>query len=174
MVQRTTVKNFYRALAASAYVAGATAAGLALGGPPGAAAAATAATANLASPLGVAAVEIAAEVGTDAALDSTKMAMGGLVTEPTFAMIGEAGPEMVIPLSSMVKPKRKRSRSARAADKKLSKAFKEANARYRKKDGSLRAGRTQADIARLAHKLRKKGGTKKGQVRKTARRAFER
>jgi SLT domain-containing protein len=160
MVQRKTVKNFYRALAASAYVAGASAAGLALGGPPGAAAAAAAATANLASPLGVAAVEIAAEVGTDAALDSTKMATGGLVTEPTFAMLGEAGPEMVIPLSGMVqplvKPKRKRSRSARAADKKLSRAFKEANARYRLKSGALRKGRTQADIARLAHKLRKK------------------
>ena len=53
-------------------------------------------------------------------------------------------------------PVRKRSRSARASDKKLSAAFKSANARYRKKDGSLRAGRTQADIARLAHKLRKK------------------
>jgi len=53
-------------------------------------------------------------------------------------------------------PVRKRSRSARASDKKLSKAFKEANARYRKKDGSLRSGRTQADIATLAHKLRKK------------------
>jgi hypothetical protein len=53
------------------------------------------------------------------------------------------------------KPKR-RSRSARAQDKKLSAAFKEANARYRKKDGSLRAGRTQADIAQLAHKLKKK------------------
>ncbi len=54
------------------------------------------------------------------------------------------------------KAKRRRSRSAKASDKKLSMAFKEANARYRKKDGSLRAGRTQADIARLAHKLRKK------------------
>ena len=159
-VQRSTVKNFYRALAASAYVAGASAAGLALGGPPGAAAAAAAATANLASPLGVAAVEIAAEVGTDAALDSTKMATGGLVTEPTFAMLGEAGPEMVIPLSGMVqplvKPKRKRSRTARAADKKLSKAFKIANNRYRLKNGQLRKGRTQADIARLAQRLRKK------------------
>jgi citrate lyase alpha subunit len=50
----------------------------------------------------------------------------------------------------------KRSRAARAADRKLSSAFKEANRRYRKKDGSLRAGRTQADIARLAHKLRKR------------------
>ena len=163
MVQRKTVKNFYRALAASAYVAGASAAGLALGGPPGAAAAAAAATANLASPLGVAAVEIAAEVGTDAALDSTKMAMGGLVTEPTFAMIGEAGPEMVIPLtgpgalmSPLVKPKRKRSRSARAADKKLSKAFKMANASLRTKKGALRKGKTQADVAKMAHRLRKK------------------
>jgi len=108
MVQRKTVKNFYRALAASAYVAGASAAGLALGGPPGAAAAAAAATANLASPLGVAAVELAAEVGTDAALDSTKMAAGGLVTEPTFAMIGEAGPEMVIPLTAVIPKKKKR------------------------------------------------------------------
>jgi hypothetical protein len=79
--------------------------------------------------------------------------MGGLVMSPTLAMIGEAGPEMVVPL---VKPKRKRSRSARAADKKLSKAFKEANAKYRLKSGALRKGRTQADIARLAHKLRKK------------------
>ena len=57
--------------------------------------------------------------------------------------------------TTATKPK-KRSRSARAADKKLSKAFKEANQRYRKKDGSLRSGRTQADIAKLAHKLRKK------------------
>ena len=50
---------------------------------------------------------------------------------------------------------KKRSRTARAADKKLSEAFTEANARYRTKNGKLRKGRTQADIARLAHKLRK-------------------
>jgi len=104
-------------------------------------------------------------------VDSGNFAMGGMVMSPTLAMIGEAGPELVIPL---VKPKRKRSRSARASDKLLSAAFKEANRRYRKKDGSLRVGRTQADIAKLAQKLRKKSGTKKGQVRKTARRAFER
>ena len=53
-------------------------------------------------------------------------------------------------------PVRKRSRSARASDKMLSKAFKMANDRYRLKNGSLRKGRTQADIARLAQKLRKK------------------
>ena len=58
-------------------------------------------------------------------------------------------------VADSVKPRR-RSRSARAADRKLSMAFKEANRRYRKKDGSLRSGRSQADIARLAHRLRKK------------------
>ena len=51
---------------------------------------------------------------------------------------------------------RRRSRQARQQDRKLSNAFKEANRRYRKKDGSLRSGRSQADIAKLAHKLRKK------------------
>ncbi len=52
--------------------------------------------------------------------------------------------------------RRRRSRTARSQDKKLSAAFKEANRRYRKRDGSLRAGRTQADIAKLAHRLKKK------------------
>jgi len=84
------------------------------------------------------------------------LAHGGLITRPTLGLTGEAGPELVIPMSSMMKPKKKRSRSARATDKKLSKAFKEANARYRLKNGSLRKGRTQSDIAKLAHKLRKK------------------
>ena len=74
------------------------------------------------------------------------------------------------------KPK-KRSASAKRSDKILSKAFKEANAKLRKKNGELKKGIVQADVARMAQKLRKKmanGGTKKGQVRKTARRAFER
>lgn len=66
---------------------------------------------------------------------------------------GNAVPMMEAPVIED-KPKR-RSRAARAADKKLSKAFKEANARYRLKDGSLRKGRTQSDIATLAHKLAK-------------------
>lgn len=54
-------------------------------------------------------------------------------------------------------PKRKRvTKKARSSRKKLSAALKEANSRYRKKDGSLRTGRTQADIMRLAQKLKKK------------------
>jgi hypothetical protein len=63
---------------------------------------------------------------------------------------------MAAPVEEVVPKPKRRSRSARAQDKKLSAAFTEANARYRKNDGSLRAGRTQADIARLAHKLKKK------------------
>ena len=53
-------------------------------------------------------------------------------------------------------PAKKRSRKARASDKKLSAAFKEANAKLRTKNGKLRKGKTQADVARMAHKLRKK------------------
>ena len=82
------------------------------------------------------------------------LARGGLITTPTLGLTGDACPELVVPISMM--PKKRRSRAARAADKKLSKAFKEANRRYRTKSGKLRTGRTQADIAKLAHKLRKK------------------
>lgn len=46
-------------------------------------------------------------------------------------------------------PKR-RSKSRKALDKLQSEAFKQANKRYRRKDGSLRKGRTQKDIAKLA------------------------
>lgn len=52
--------------------------------------------------------------------------------------------------------KRKRSKAARSADKKLSKAFKIANEKLRKKNGQLKKGKTQADVARMAHRLRKK------------------
>ena len=48
-------------------------------------------------------------------------------------------------------PKRKRKKNP-----KLAAAFREANARYRTKSGKLRKGRTQADIAKLAHRLLKR------------------
>ena len=47
------------------------------------------------------------------------------------------------------KPKRKASPRDRA----MRIAIKEANARYRKKNGQFRAGRSQADVMRLANKL---------------------
>ena len=152
-----------KSIAASVAVAAATA----TGGP----AAGASLAAFLASPAGQRTMELGIQQSAAAnGVVLEDLARGGLVTMPTLGLTGEAGPEMVIPL---VQPKRKRSRSARAADKELSRAFKEANRRYRKKDGSLRAGRSQSDIAKLAHKLRKKS-TRKGQVRKTARRAYER
>ena len=130
----------------AAFIAGATAGG----GPAGGATAAS----FVNSPAGEAAIAKAVTITLgENNVDSGNFAMGGLVMSPTLAMIGEAGPEMIVPL---VKPKRKRSRTARAADKKLSRAFREANSRYRLKNGQLRKGRTQADIAKLAHKLRKK------------------
>jgi len=149
--QKVLVKNFYRALAASAYVAGSAAAGLALGGPPGAAIATANATASLASPLGVAAVELAAQQATEYTLNSKAMADGGLITEPTFALLGEFGPEMVIPLT-----KKPRSKKQRANDKKKSAAWKKANADGRKNNGDFRAGWNQKRVAKHANKLLKK------------------
>ena len=69
---------------------------------------------------------------------------------------------------------RKVSAATRRSRKELSKALKMANAKLRNKNGSLRKGKTQADVMKLAQRLKKKNGTKKGQRRKTARRAFER
>ena len=57
-------------------------------------------------------------------------------------------------LPSGTAPK-KRSRSARASDKLLSKAFKMAKDKCRCKNGSLKKGKTQADVAKMAQKLRK-------------------
>ena len=70
--------------------------------------------------------------------------------------------------------KRKDSPALKAQKKNLSKAFKDANKSLRKKNGQLKKGKTQSDVAKTAHRLvRKMNGTKKGEVRKTARRAFE-
>lgn len=158
-----TATQVLKSIAASVAVAAATA----TGGP----AAGASLAAFLASPAGQRTMELGIQQSAAAnGVVLEDLARGGLVTMPTLGLTGEAGPEMVIPL---VQPKRKRSRSARAADKELSRAFKEANRRMRTKSGKLRKGKTQSDVAKLAHKLRKTG-TRKGQVRKTARRAYER
>jgi hypothetical protein len=60
--------------------------------------------------------------------------------------------QTTLPVASAPK---KRSRSARASDKLLSKAFKMANEKCRCKNGSLKKGKTQADVAKMAQKLRK-------------------
>lgn len=52
-------------------------------------------------------------------------------------------------------PKKKKRKKTKT-DKNMSKALREANARLRTKKGTLRKGKTQADVMRLAHRLRKK------------------
>ena len=51
---------------------------------------------------------------------------------------------------------RKRTRKKSKTDKNMAKALREANTRLRTKNGKLRKGKTQADVMRLAHRLRKK------------------
>lgn len=51
---------------------------------------------------------------------------------------------------------RKRSRKKTKTDKNMSLALAEANRRMRTKRGKLRKGKTQADVMRLAHRLRRK------------------
>ena len=141
-----SLQSVTTALYKAAFIAGATA-----GGGP---AAGATATSFVNSAAGEAAIGKAVTITLgENNVDSGNFAMGGLVMSPTLAMIGEAGPEMVVPL---VKPKKKRSRTARAADKKLSKAFRMANEKLRKKNGELKKGKTQADVARMAQRLRKK------------------
>lgn len=66
------------------------------------------------------------------------------------------GQNMGFNFSQMSKPKRKRSTKMKAADKKLSKAFKKANMMCRKKNGQFKKGKSQKDVAKCAHRLRKK------------------
>ena len=53
-------------------------------------------------------------------------------------------------------PGAKRARKKTKTDKNMSKALAEANSRLRTNKGKLRKGKTQGDVMRLAHRLRKK------------------
>ena len=55
---------------------------------------------------------------------------------------------------SRIMPKRTRKKTK--TDKTMSKALRLANQKMRKANGQLRKGKTQADVMRLAHRLRKK------------------
>ena len=52
--------------------------------------------------------------------------------------------------------RQRRGRKKTKTDRNMSKALEEANRRMRKQNGQLRKGKTQADIMRLAHRLRRK------------------
>ena len=76
------------------------------------------------------------------------------------------------------KLKKTRTASQKRNDKLQSRAFKIANDTLRKNNGEMRKNVDQRMIAQRAQKelrkLKKSVGTKKGQIRKTARRAFKR
>jgi hypothetical protein len=99
----------------------------------------------------------------------TGEAFGSDVLGPFTPVLNPAG----FAVAELGKVKRKRSKKELANDKKKSMAWSQANDELRNNDGQLKKGRTQKDVAVRANKLLKKNGTKKGQVRKTARRAFE-
>lgn len=64
---------------------------------------------------------------------------------------GQFRRDMILPRSNQ-----KRGRKKTKTDKTMSKALAQANKELRKKNGQLRAGVTQADIMRRAHRLRRK------------------
>jgi|LUMV01.1.fsa_nt_gb hypothetical protein len=67
----------------------------------------------------------------------------------------EAGPGQ-FDRSRIVPGAKRRARKKTKTDKNMSKALREANARLRTKNGKLRKGKTQGDVMRLAHRLRRK------------------
>lgn len=73
----------------------------------------------------------------------------------TQSVQGVAAAERAI-VRGTAKATRKVSKKARASRKNLSKALREANSKLRTKSGKLRKGKTQADVMKLAQKLKRK------------------
>lgn len=83
-------------------------------------------------------------------LGAQPMAMGGLVSQPTFALLGESGPELVVPVTS--KKKRKVSKYQKMFGKQL-KVVKKTS---RLKNGNYRSGWNREKEFSKAHKLTRK------------------
>ena len=66
---------------------------------------------------------------------------------------GQFRRDMILP---QIQGKPKRTRKKTGTDKMMSKALRQANEKYRKKNGELRKGATQSQIMRYAHKLVRK------------------
>lgn len=110
-------------------------------------------------PLGKAAVELGANEFAERDLNDTRqMATGGLVTQPTYTLLGEAGPEMVIPLSpSMMRPAQpKRTRKPSKYNRAFGRMLKTVKGTSRLKDGSYRKGWSSSKEMSKAHKLTRK------------------
>lgn len=87
------------------------------------------------------------------ALGAQPMAMGGLISQPTFALLGESGPEMVVPLSP---GSRKKKRKANPYQKMFGKQLKVVKKTSRLKNGNYRSGWNARKEFSKAHKLTKK------------------
>ena len=146
-----TVRGSLRALYSAAAIAGAVAGG----GPP----AGRFMAGFLKTPAGKAAMDKAIDYTLSKEdVDTANMAMGGFVTEPTLAMVGEAGPELILPLGggsfnlpNFQKPKRRVTKYQRT----YKKMFKQIASKYKLKSGKWKAnGFTRA--VKEAHRLTKK------------------
>lgn len=84
-------------------------------------------------------------------LGAQPMAMGGLVSQPTFALLGEAGPELVTPLTPQ-----KKKRKVSKYQKQFGKQLKVVKQTSRLKNGSYRSGWNQAKEFQKAHKMTRK------------------
>ena len=75
-------------------------------------------------------------------------------------IIGEQGPGIVQGVREVKRSGRKLARSVRKRagkkDPKMARALKKANSMMRTKSGKLRKGKSQADVMRKAHQLRRK------------------
>jgi hypothetical protein len=79
-------------------------------------------------------------------------AFGSDVVGPFTAFVNPAGSAA----ATLGKEKKRRSKKQKAQDKKKSRAWAQANSELRNKNGQLKKGRTQKDVATRANKLLKK------------------
>ena len=142
-----SVRQFLHAAATAAAVAGATA----TGGPVVGAEVA----AFMASPAGKKVTNgVIDQLASNRGIALEDLATGGLVMGPTLGFTGEAGPEMVIPLSgipSMTKPKRKPS----TYNRKYAAAYKRIKRKKTLKSGKMAKGFSGKNghkkIVKMAH-----------------------
>ena len=109
---------------------------------------------------------------TSAYFDGLRAGAAGVTGQRSQEVFEQISPMDLIGPAKPVLPK-PRSPKQKAFAKKQSLAFAAANKAVRKKNGQFRKGKSQRDVAKMAQRILRNGGTKKGQVRKTARRAYE-
>jgi hypothetical protein len=110
---------------------------------------------------------------TSAYFDGLRAGAAGLQGQRAQEAFSQIQPMDIIGPAKPVSLPKPRSPKQKARAKKQSSAFTAANKAVRKKNGQFRKGKSQRDVAKMAQRILRNGGTKKGQVRKTSRRAYE-